>query len=248
MKKTWKWLTAVMAAAMVLVLLCSCGGGSSLAGTWYCADDVDGETPLTLTSDGKFNLEDYGGEYSFENDQVVLVSAWESAVLNAEKIGGKTCLVDEDGGIWFNGRKAAQDYYEQETAKKFSEVESLCYGTFSFDDENEYLESNQLQLVLNKDHTYKYIYKGEFDDRAMILYIGSSDEVYTVLVLHGFDATQSGTWSLGYKGTLIDGDVCIVFSPKESSGYDDNTTTDWISENKPAPFTNIEVDKNGLDG
>lgn len=58
MKKTFRFIALVMAAAIIAAVLVACGGGAkdALAGTWRQTDDVNGNWTWTFDGSGKCTL------------------------------------------------------------------------------------------------------------------------------------------------------------------------------------------------
>ncbi len=230
-KRSLKITTAIMAVVLVLGTLCACTGGkSSYAGTWYNATNIDDRDTIILTKEGTFSYDGYGGEYSVEENQMILVASVGSAVLNIGKTDGNTSLTDEDGNIWLKGEADAKAYYEKESNKKIQEAEAAGdlsggYGCCVYYSGEEIISDGKY-LKLNADKTYEYKYEGVYS---------------TIMGTDRSDCWQKGTWSIGVKGSLNADSVRIILTPSESGGYDEIGSGEWIEENTlPSELKNIK--------
>ncbi|MBP3413949.1 MAG: hypothetical protein J6L81_01960 [Clostridia bacterium] len=222
MKKISTMLLALLIITTMVVSLsgCSCGGAGGYVGSWYNAYDLD-DDPLILTGDGTFSVDGIGGEYTIEGDQLILTTSLLSEVLEISEADGETCLIDDDGEMWFKGKETAEEYansvFEEAAAEALAEAKKSGEFIGIYENDNDY-KCDYYLLELSEDNTYLYGYKKHI--------------TYNSIESQSAEAAQAGTWKLTAKGSMDNIYIYIELTPTESEGFDQFRDDSWIDNNE----------------
>ena len=118
-----KKICLIISFTIIYLTLSGCKG-DDITETWY-EDDAD-QTEMILTDDGTFSYDGFGGTWSYEDGQVVLVADLMGISITLEKttIGG--CEVLTDGEYtYYKDLSELLDVQEEREAQRLAEEASL---------------------------------------------------------------------------------------------------------------------------